>query len=318
MSPSLEEAPSPHTGRREARQSIANPPSAQTDPRALLLGPGAMLLSTFLFAALGILVKLAARADVPAAESTFVRFAGGLITMLLLARVGLIRLEFHRRGLLLVRGLFGSVSAVLFFQSLGQTTLARATLLSYTYVIFSAAFSAIWLGERMGVGAVLALTAAMGGVVMITGARFTSASAGDLTALLSGLLGGIAISSIRELRKTESAYSIFAVFCATGLLSSLLMSRGQWVAPRAGTLALLGGIAILATGGQLLMTAAYRHCTTAVGGLLSLLTVVTSALIGSCFLREPTSFRMLSGIALVLVAAAYLTVTQAGATGARR
>lgn len=284
--------------------------AARSSPRALLLGPGAMLLSTVLFAWMGVLVKIAARAGVPAAESTFVRFAAGLLTVVLLAQRGVIQLRFHRRGLLLVRGLFGSVSAVLFFYSVAHTTLARATLLCYTYVIFSAIFSAIWLREPLGPGALLALAGSIGGVTLITGARWTAVNHGDLIALLSGLLGGIAITSIRELRKTESAYSIFAAFCAAGVVTSLLMVHGVWRLPRA-ALPALAGLALLATGGQLLMTAAYRHCSVALGGLLSLLTVVLAALTGFVFFAEPISLRTLLGTSLVLGSAAYLTVAEA-------
>jgi drug/metabolite transporter (DMT)-like permease len=289
--------------------------AARVDARTLLLGPGAMLLSSVLFAIMGVLVKLAARDGVPAAESTFVRFVAGLVTVWLLSRSGVVRIAFHRRGLLLVRGLFGSVSAVLFFQSLAHTTLARATLLGYTYVIFSAFFSAIWLRERLGAASLLALAGAMGGIMLITGARFTSVNAGDLIALLSGLLGGIAITSIRELRKTESAYAIFGAFCAAGILTSLLMAHDRWRALHGSTLLVLVGVALLATGGQLLMTAAYRHCSVALGGLLSLVTVVLAALTGLLFFAETVSLRTFLGTGLVLGAAAYLTVAEARSAG---
>jgi len=281
------------------------------DARTLLLGPGAMLLSSLLFASMGVLVKAAALGGVPAAESTFVRFAAGLLTVWLLAQRSLIQLRFHRRRLLLVRGLFGSVSAVLFFHSLAHTTLARATLLCYTYVIFSAIFSAIWLREPLGPGALLALAGSVGGVTLITGARWAMVSQGDLIALLAGLFGGIAITSIRELRKTESAYSIFAVFCAAGVVTSLVMVRDAWLIPRGGALAALAGVAFAGTGGQLLMTAAYRHCSVALGGLLSLLTVVLAALTGYLFFGEPISLKTVLGMALVLGSAAYLTTAEA-------
>src|SRR5262249_55961749 len=129
----------------------------------------------------------------------------------------------------------------------------------------------IWLREPLGPGALLALAGSIGGVTLITGAHWTMVNRGDLIALLSGLLGGIAITSIRELRKTESAYSIFAAFCAAGVVSSLLMIQGAWQFPRGGALPAVAGVAFVATAGQLLMTAGYRHCSVALGGLLSLL-----------------------------------------------
>ena len=187
-------------------------PSPALKRRVLLRGPGAMLLSALLFALMGALVKSAARDHVPAAETTFLRFAVGLATCVLLDRAGIIRLEFHRKGLLVVRGLFGGVSALLFFLAVAHTTLARATLLSNTFVIFSALFSALFLRERLRPGGMVALAVAVAGVAVVTGTRFSEVNPGDAVALLGGLLGGIAVTSIRELRKTESFYAIFASF----------------------------------------------------------------------------------------------------------
>src|SRR5438034_298528 len=80
------------------------------------------------------------------------------------------------------------------------------------------------------------------GVALVTGARLAGMGRGDATGLLAGLMGGIAITSIRELRKTESAYAIFTVFCACGVVTSLLMTREPWVMPRGATLLALSGI----------------------------------------------------------------------------
>jgi drug/metabolite transporter (DMT)-like permease len=270
-----------------------------------------MLLSALLFAGMGALVKLARQGGVPAAESTFVRFAVGLATCLLLARAGVIRLEFRRWPLLAVRGLFGSVSALLFFHSLTMTDLARATLLCHTYVIFSALFSVVILRERLRGGGLMALAAAMLGVALVTGARLSDIGPGEAAGLLSGLLGGVAITSIRELRKTETAYSIFAVFCLCGIGTSLLMVQEPWKVPRGTALWALTGVAAMATAGQLLMTAAYRYCSVAVGGLLSLVTVVLSALVGLLFFSEALRHETVAGAALILGAAAYLTLSEA-------
>jgi drug/metabolite transporter (DMT)-like permease len=273
-----------------------------------------MLLSALLFAGMGALVKVAGQEGVPAAESTFVRFTAGLLTCLVLARAGVIRLEFRRRRLLIVRGLFGSVSALLFFLSVTLTDLGRATLLCHTFVIFSALFSVVVLRERLRGGAVIALVVSMLGVALVTGARLGGIGAGEAAGLLSGLLGGIAITSIRELRKTETAYSIFAVFCLCGMVVSLLMIREPWIFPPGSALWALVGVAVLATAGQLLMTAAYRYCPVAVGGLLSLVTVVLAALIGVLLFHEPMRQETVAGAALILGAAAYLTITEASSS----
>jgi drug/metabolite transporter (DMT)-like permease len=273
-----------------------------------------MLLSAVLFAGMGALVKVARQEGVPAAESTFVRFAAGYLTCLLLARAAVIELEYRRWGLLAVRGVFGSVSALLFFLSVTLTDLGRATLLCNTFVIFSALFSAVVLRERLRGGALLALAVSMLGVALVTGARAAAIGAGEAAGLLSGLLGGVAITSIRELRKTETAYSIFSVFCLCGMIVSLLMIREPWIAPHGAALWALAGVAVLATAGQLLMTAAYRYCPVAAGGLLSLVTVVLSACIGLFLFHEMMRPEAIAGAALILGAVAYFMVAQTSST----
>jgi S-adenosylmethionine uptake transporter len=166
--------------------------------------------------------------------------------------------------------------------------------------------------ERLRPGALVALLLSIVGVGLITGARVAGIGRGDAMGLLAGLTGGVAITSIRELRKTETAYAILVVFCAFGLVTSLLMAREPWLLPRGGMLWALGGIAVMGTGGQLLMTAAYRYCSVAAGGLLSLVTVVLSSLIGFLWFGEGMSLRTLAGSLLVLGAAAYLTLLEAG------
>jgi drug/metabolite transporter (DMT)-like permease len=297
--------------------NATDPPPIVTPSRHSILrssairGPGAMLLSAVLFGAMGPAVRIAAQGGVPPAESTFVRFATGLAICLLLARAGAIDLQVRRPALHFVRGLCGSVSALLFFVAVSQIALAKATLLCFTHVIFSAFFGVLVLRERLGPGAALALGTAMVGVALVTGARLSGIGPGEASALLSGLLGGAAITSIRELRRTETAYSVFATFCIFGVLTSVLMASEPWVLPRGDALLALVAVAVLATAGQLLMTAAYRYCSVALGGLLSLLTVVLAAPLGLLFFDEGLTVKTLAGSVLVLGAAAYLTVAQA-------
>jgi drug/metabolite transporter (DMT)-like permease len=302
MTPLLVEEAAPERKERRARFSL---------PPSFWRGPGAMLLAALLFAILGALVKVAARGGVPAAESIFVRFSAGLVTCLALSRAGLIRLEFRRPGLLMVRGLFGSVSALFFFLAVTSSSLGRGSLLCYTHVIFGALFSALLLRERLRPGALIALGVAVAGVVLVTRPGASGVNAGDLFGLLSGVTGAIAITAIRELRKTESAYAIFASYCVFGVVTGLAMAGGSWVVPRGSALLALAGVAAVATAGQLLMTSSYGYCSVALGGLLSLNTIVIAAAIGLVWFGERISPTTLAGSALVLGAAAYFTMLEA-------
>jgi drug/metabolite transporter (DMT)-like permease len=88
--------------------------------------------------------------NVNASSTTLFRFTVGLGIMGLLAMSGTIRLRFvDKRGLFL-RGLLGSVSVFIGFVSIVKLGVIRASLIMYTYPVFSALFGAVILHERIG------------------------------------------------------------------------------------------------------------------------------------------------------------------------
>ena len=63
----------------------------------------------------------------------------------------------ERRGLLLLRGLCGSLALLCFFEAITVLPLASATVLQYTYPTFTALAAALFLGEQLRRSIVLAV-----------------------------------------------------------------------------------------------------------------------------------------------------------------
>lgn len=288
-----------------------------------------LFLSTFFSAAMGVQVKtlttlLPVAQRLPDLQVTCLRFLFGLAMMLALVATGRLSLCTQRIGGLILRSLFGTAAVALYFYSITHGQLTTGTLLSYTYVIFAAIFSALWLREWPQPKAILALAVALLGLVILVRPDFHHVSAGDLAGLASGVIGGLAITTIRDLRRTEPAALIFLWLCLCGGLSTgivlLLASLGVLDmapprAPQGSAIVLLLGVCIAGTFGQLLLTWGLRYTSALLATLISLTAVPLSAVGGILFFGERPAMHVVIGGVIVLAAGTYLSVCE-NSTGA--
>ena len=98
-----------------------------------------------------------------------------------------------------------------------------ATLLNYTAPVFTALWAWLFLGERIALGTLRRAGADHGR------RRAWSSSANappggvalgpwQLVGISSAVLSGAAVATIREVRKTDGSWEIFAAFCVAGAL----------------------------------------------------------------------------------------------------
>jgi drug/metabolite transporter (DMT)-like permease len=226
--------------------------------RALLFGAGV------LFGLAAMLARLASGGGLMSGgRVSLVRFTVGVVAVLavFVARPGTFRPV--RYSLLISRGLFGGLAALLYFISLSLIPAGEATLLNNTFPIWAVLISFLMLGERPTVHLGVALVIASAGVFLVLGGGKLSFTLGrgELLGIVSAILGGFAVTSIRALRATDNAPTIFFAMAVGGVLVSLPLGFGPlasgawptdllpWVAAGA-----CGLVAFLA---QLLMTEAY-------------------------------------------------------------
>ena len=288
-------------------------------------GPAArwqLLASGLAFGLMAALVRLACRTrgGFSAPQVSTLRFALGCLVMLALFRARRGTFQPARPGLLVTRGVLGGAAAVLYFVALAHIPAAEATLINNTFPILATLVSIRTLGERptfhLGVGlAVVAL-----GVALVVGPGTPGAGlgVGELAAAGAALAAGLSVTSIRALRTSSNAPTIFFAFCAGGLACSLPLSGGGWpVAPAAWLFALAA--ALLATAGQLLMTSAYGALTVAEAALWQQLTPVAAYGWAVGLLDEALSPLAVAGMVVGVAGVAYGTAfgrQSAGATPA--
>jgi drug/metabolite transporter (DMT)-like permease len=255
-----------------ASPGTARPAPGRPRARALLFGAGV------LFGLSATLVKLATRDQgMTGAQVTLVRFAVGIaaVVALFVARPGTFRPVRH--GLLASRGLFGGISALLYFVSVSLIPAGEATLLNNTFPIWAVLLSFFLLGERPTLHLGLALAVASAGVFLVLGGGALSFSpgAGELLGIASAVSGGAAVTSIRALRATDNAPTIFFAMALGGVAVSLPFALDPWPGGALPWLA-AAGCGLVAFLAQLLMTEAYGALSVAEAALWQQLTPIAS------------------------------------------
>jgi S-adenosylmethionine uptake transporter len=265
-----------------------------------------MLAASFLFACMGVCVKLAA-ATHSAVEITFYRSFISLVLMFGLVRLRGVTLATPHWRWQLTRGGVGFTALLAYFYAITLLPLASAVTLNYTSAIFLALYLAL-AGWRLGPGIVAALGIGLLGVALLLRPTLQAEQlVGGLIGLGSGVLAGMAYFSVRELgqrgepeTRTVFYFSLVSSVCA-GVW--LLFSEMHAVDPASG--ALLVGVASFATLAQLAMTRAYSRGKTLLSAALAYSTVVFSSLFGALLwgeMLDPAAWVavgliMLSGIA---------------------
>lgn len=248
--------------------------------------------------------KLAA-ARLPGGEIAFVRFAIMLLPVLAVPGLARRAREFQRVDLLVYRGLFGGLAVLLYFLAIAHIPVGLATLLNYTSPVFSVAFAAVFLGERVDRRLLPPLAAALAGMALAAGGAagpgaFLRFGRWEGVGVASAVLSGAALAAIRAARRTEGSWAIYASFSLFGLLSTAPFALVGFAAPTPREWLLLLAVGVTSVVAQLLMTYAYRWVTNLQAGVLSQLTVVLSILLGTVFLGDRLAPLQILGSLLTL------------------
>jgi drug/metabolite transporter (DMT)-like permease len=261
-----------------------------------------MLAAGFLFACMGVFVKLGA-AHFSSSELVFYRsFFGLLLALALLRGRGLAFATRHYMGHLW-RGLSGTVAMILFFYCIAALPLATAITLNYTSSLFVTVLTIFVLKERFHLPLVAALAMGFLGVILLLQPTLTREElAPGLLGLASGFLAGVALLNVRQLGQLgEPAVRIVFYFnLVATLLSGLWMLSGPVHALTPSALPLLIAIGAAATLAQVAMTRAYRLGHTTVVSNLSYSTIAFAALFGLFLWHEALPLSGWLGMLLII------------------
>jgi S-adenosylmethionine uptake transporter len=272
-------------------------------------GAWMIVLASFLFASMGVCVKLAS-AHYDTGEIVFYRGLTGAAMMALLAR--------SRRGTLATRvpamhfwrSLSGVVALCLWFYVIGKLPLATAMTLNYMSSVWMALFligGAVMMGQaRIDGRLVGTVLLGFAGVALVLRPTIGQEQLWyGLVGLLSGMISATAYLQVTALaRAGEPEYRIVFYFSVGGIGAgtlSLLWTGGLHSHTWSGA-ALLLAVGVLASTAQLLMTRAYGIGRTLVNASLQYLGIVFSFVYGVILFAERLTWMALAGIVLIVAA----------------
>lgn len=288
-----------------------------------------MLFASFVFAIMGVCVKLASATS----STSEIVMCRGLVGMLLIAgfarmqRVSLrTTLPWHHAW----RGLVGVTALWLWFFAIGQLPLATAMTLNYMAPIWIAAivFTLGWWHKqrRFEWGLAAAIITSFAGVALLLKPTIHAEQwLGGLLALISGFLSALAYMQVKKLGQLgEPEYRVVFYFSVSGVLAGLLsgladsyLRTGEFhiLHTLSGTdFLLLGSIGMTATIAQMAMTRAYRLGAMLVTANLQYTGIVFSSIWGILIWGDHLELSGWLGIVIILVSGVAATFYNARST----
>ncbi|WP_310383610.1 DMT family transporter [Roseateles sp.] len=288
--------------------------------------PLLMIAATFLFATMGVCVKLASELY-DAGEIVMYR---GAIGALLLGGVTFARGSSLRTPVPWMhfwRSLSGVFALSLWFYTIGKLPLATAMTLNYMSSVWMALFligGAVMLGSaRIDGRLVAAVLLGFVGVAMVLRPTLDQQQLWHgLAGLLSGMLAALAYLQVTALgRAGEPEDRIVFYFSLGGALAGAISTGVQSLAGLGSThphslkgAALLLAVGLLATAAQLLMTRAYGQGKTLSIACLQYLGIVFSFIYGAWLFHDPITPWALGGMLLIIIAGLAATLLRATST----
>jgi drug/metabolite transporter (DMT)-like permease len=264
---------------------------------------GWMVVAGFLFALMGVFVKLGARHFSPA-ELVFYRSLIGLVVIYAIVRHQKLSLATPYRRMHVWRGLSGFFALMLFFYAISALPLASAITLNYTSPLWLALLLTLILKQRPQWWLIGALVVGFCGVVLLLNPRFDGQDfLPRLLGLGSGMLAGVAYLNVKQLGAAgEPEWRVvfyFTLVCTVG--AGLWMLVHEFHAITWDTLPILLGLGTTATLAQLAMTRAYRMGNALVVASLAYSTVVFASLFGIVLWGETLGPASWAAIGLIVV-----------------
>lgn len=221
--------------------------------------------------------------------------------------VPLCKLKMRDWGLLALAGLLFTGDLVAWHSAIRMSGVANATFLAHLSTPIISLGAWLLFRERLTWGFMVGLVLALAGTALIMGASILEPSGnllGDGLGLLTAFFYGTYLLVIKQLRDSLPSGLIMAISSAFSLIGLLVATlvMGEELLPLTllgwGTLVAIG--LLIHSGGQGLITVAFRHLSASFASVALLATPVLAALFGWLFLGETLTLLQTLGCAAVL------------------
>nr|WKN36665.1 DMT family transporter [Tunicatimonas sp. TK19036] len=266
----------------------------------MVLSPGIryMLLATFFFACMNVLVKFVSH--IPAVEVVFFRSVISLVMSYVVLRIQKVNVWGNNRKWLIARGAFGAVGLILYFTLLQQIPLATAITLQFLAPVATAILGLLLLREKVWTLQWFFFLITFLGMFIISGFEARMEPIHLAMGILAAGGAGMAYTIIRKLNHSEHPLVIVLYFPLVTLPITGLYAAFHWVVPIGTDWLFLLGVGVLTQFAQYFMTKAYQAEEVSKVSNLQYLSIVYALLFGFLFFGETFNLLTYFGMALVI------------------
>ena len=273
-------------------------------------GVGWMVLSGLCFVALTAVVKYMA-ADIPAAQSAFLRYAAGLIFVgPMLYSVRKERMGAQTLRAFGYRGLVHTLAVMMWFYAMTRIPLAEVSAMGYLSPIYVSIGAALFLGEALRLRRIFAIAVAILGALIILRPGLRELNSGHLAMLFTAMFFAVSYLLAKRVSDTASPTMVVSMLSITVTVGLAPFAYAVWE-PVTGTEVLwFALIAAFATLGHYLMTFAFAAAPITVTQPVTALQLVWAVAIGAIFFAEPVDPWVILGGALVVSAVVFIAMRE--------
>lgn len=244
-----------------------------------------LLTATLFFTALNICVKFLPQ--IPASELVFFRgLVSFVICYVILKRKG-IPLWGNNKKLLILRGLFGTLSLLALFYGLQRMPIAMAMTLSNLAPLFTVLLAHIFLKEKAHWIHGLFLFGAFVGVLLVKGVDFSISWSLAVIGIIGAFVAACAYTCIRLLKDSDDTLVIIFYFPLLSMPITLFPMLQNWVTPSYKEAILILFIGLLTQCAQYFMTKAYQLEKASKIMIYNYAAIIWALLVGLFVFHEP-------------------------------
>lgn len=249
---------------------------------------------------------------IPAAEAAFLRYILGLVLLLPMLRAVLrARLTRGQLGLFGVRGLAHSLGVWAWFFAMARIPIADVTAMNYLSPIYVTIGAALFLGEKLAFRRIAAIVMALTGALIILRPGFREIGPGHYAMLMAALV--FALSYLLGKRLTdETGPAVVVVMLSVVVPMGLApLAFSVWITPTMTELALLMGVAVVATTGHFTMGLAFKAAPLTVTQPVTFLQLVWAVTLGAVMFNEPADIWVVIGGLVIMSSVLFITLREA-------
>ncbi|GHC53893.1 DMT family transporter [Ulvibacter litoralis] len=257
-----------------------------------------MIISAFAFALLNAFVKNLNQFSVY--QIVFFRSIGSLLFTIPYLLRNKISMLGNKKGLLVLRSVFGVISMILFFLSIKFLPMGSAVSIRYTAPIFATVLAFFLLKENIKILQWVCFLIAFLGVAFLKGFDAEVSTIGLMYAIISAIFSGLVFITIRKINTNDHPMVVVNYFMIIAAIVGGVLSINTWVQPKGTEWLFLLGLGVFGYFGQYYMTKALQTSETNLVAPLKYIEVIFTMLIGLAYFKEAYTFWSLIGIGLII------------------